>query len=93
MTGQEIIDKLAELEIYSQEVGSEDMENPLPEGIGAWESVDSGNGDEEPFYNVIYFKDHDIYLKADGWYASHVGGEYDELFEVTPKEKTITIYS
>lgn len=93
MTGQEIIDKLGELEIYAEEVGCEDMENPLPEGIGAWEEVDSGHGSEEPYYTVIHFLDHDVYLRADGWYASHVGGEYDELSEVTPKEKTITIYS
>lgn len=93
MTGREIIDKLEELEIYAEEVGCEDMENPLPEGIGEWKSVDYGSGDESPYYNVIHFLDHDVYLKADGWYASHQGGEYDDLFEVTPKEKTITTYS
>lgn len=32
------------------------------------------------------------YIKFDGWYASHVGSEYEDCWEVKPVEKTIIEY-
>lgn len=64
--------------------------------IGSWEEVDSqggGEGGGEHFHSVIFFKDHNVYLRADGTYYSYDGiNGADEFYEVEPQEKTITIY-
>lgn len=47
-----------------------------------------GRGDE--YWKVYEFVDHGVYIKFDGWYASHHGSEYEEMFKVFPcKVKTI----
>lgn len=51
-----------------------------------------GEGQGDNYYTVCYFKDHDVYIQFQGWYASHHGSEYSEMFEVKPKQITITKY-
>ena len=58
-----------------------------------------GMGKGEMWYSVKYFKDHDIYIKVDGFYSSYECESYalfedwDEcVFEVRPESKTITVY-
>jgi len=53
-----------------------------------------GEGGGETYYSVYSFeKDAEtVYLKFDGWYQSYHGSEFESYFEVTPVEKTITIY-
>ena len=51
------------------------------------------NSDE--MYCVVYFIDHDIYLRLSGEFDSYGGGEHGyngEIKEVNPKQKTITVY-
>ena len=46
------------------------------------------------FKTVYYFEDHDVYLSINGWYSSFLGMDFEdaEIKEVTPKQKTITIF-
>ncbi len=62
--------------------------------LGWFECVDDfgGEGKGDEYYKVFYFKDHDVYIQFDGWYASHSGSEYDSMFEVKPEQVTITQY-
>ena len=65
--------------------------------IGKWEEVDQygGEGQGDTWYSVKYFKDHDVYIRTDGWYSSYEGTEFEEGYgrEVFPQQKTITVYN
>lgn len=67
-------------------------------GVGMMEEVYQygGEGQGERWESVKYFRDHDVYLKIRGFYQSYSGTdfpeEWDGVFEVRPKEKTITVY-
>lgn len=67
-------------------------------GIGEWEEVDQygGEGQGDTWYSIKYFKDHDVYLKCDGYYQSYNGTEFydgwDNVYEVKPEQKTITVF-
>lgn len=52
-----------------------------------------GEGSGDLYYTVYHFVDHDVYVNFEGWYASSVGAEYQEMFEVFPEQKTITVYN
>jgi hypothetical protein len=43
-----------------------------------------GEGAGDSYWTVVHFKDHDIYIQFDGWYASHHGSEYSSMFQVWP---------
>lgn len=62
--------------------------------LGSFEVVDEHGGENEgsDYYAIYYFKDHDVYIKFSGWYASHVGSEYEEMNQVYPKQEVITNY-
>ena len=55
-----------------------------------------GSGKGENWYAVKYFKDHDIYIRVNGFYSSYLGVSFDSwdecVFEVRPENKTITVY-
>ena len=63
--------------------------------LGEFEMVEQhGRMDEgSDYYTIYHFKDHDIYIQFQGWYASHEGSEYEGMFEVKPKEVTVTEYN
>lgn len=65
-------------------------------GIGEIEEVEQygGEGQGDTWYSVKYFKDHDVYIRTDGYYSSYNGTDFDEGYgyEVKPTEKTITVY-
>lgn len=47
------------------------------------------------WYSVQYFPKHDIYLRVNGYYSSYMGAEFDgwdDVVQVTPKIKTITVF-
>lgn len=65
-------------------------------GLGEVEEVAQygGEGQGETWYSVKYFKDHDVYIKTNGYYQSYNGTEFDDGYgeEVRPQQKTITVY-
>ena len=58
------------------------------------EHVDNfgGEGCGDQYWSVYSFtKDNQtVYVKFDGWYASHYGSEFTEWFFVKPKQVTVT---
>lgn len=52
-----------------------------------------GEGEGDSYYSVYHFIDHDVYIQFDGWWVSHAGAEYNEMFEVWPEQVTITQYN
>lgn len=65
-------------------------------GLGPWEEVSKKGGMDEgsEWYSVKYFKDHDVYIRTDGYYQSHHGTDFYDGYgeEVFPEQKTITVY-
>lgn len=67
-------------------------------GLGEVEEVDQQGGENEGshWHSVKYFKDHDVYIRVDGYYSSYEGTDFydgwDCCSNVRPKEKTITVY-
>lgn len=63
-----------------------------------FEEVDSygGEGQGEVWYVVYYFKNHDVYIKVDGFYHSYPGVEFcdgwDSCSEVKPKTVKKVVY-
>lgn len=68
-------------------------ENIKELGLGELEYKDSRE-DTSEFWQVIYFKDHNVYLRIEGEYDSYMeyNHEYNTVTEVKPKEITKTIY-
>ncbi len=67
-------------------------------GLGEMEEVDQygGEGQGDTWYSVKFFPKHNVYIKVNGWYQSHSGTDFngwEDCNEVSPKEKTITVYS
>jgi hypothetical protein len=62
--------------------------------LGKYEMVEHHGGMDEgsDYYTIYHFIDHDIYIQFQGWYASHHGSEYNEMFEVKPYEEVVTKY-
>jgi len=96
LTGQEIIDKLKESGLTLSSFAYEEYDsNEL--GLGNSKEVEQHGGEDEGsnWYSVKHFIDHDVYIKIRGFYASHVGTDFcswDDVYEVKPAEKTITVY-
>ena len=62
----------------------------------SYSEVDSYGGEDcgSTYYRVYCFqsKDEKVYIKFNGWYASHYGSEYRDFEIVTPQQRTITVY-
>lgn len=74
--------------------GIENVEEYIKTSVlGELEYKDSRQ-DTSEFWQVIYFKDHDIYLRIDGVYDSYgqYEHEYNSVKEVKPKEIQTVIY-
>ena len=74
-----------------------DEDNTISEEVGPFKEVEQygGEGQGDTWYSVKYFKDHDVYIRVDGWYQSHMGTEFNgwkSCSEVRPKQKTITVF-
>lgn len=92
MTAQEILNKIKELGISNSDFAWE-YYDATP--FGQIEKVKSWGGEDQgsDIGRVYHFKDHDVYLRIDGYYASHYGSDWDDdPYEVKPKEKTIVVY-
>ena len=60
-----------------------------------YEKSYGGEGQGDAYWRVVKAsKDGEptTYWRYDGYYASHAGGEYENVSQVTPKEKTITVW-
>jgi len=62
--------------------------------FGKIELVDQhgGEGEGDSYWTIYHFVDHDVYIQFDGWYASYVGAEFNEKFEVRPEQVMVTQY-
>lgn len=72
----------------------EDIEEYIKKfGLGELEYKDSRE-DTSEFWQVIYFKDHDLHLRIEGVYDSYgqYEHEYNTVTEVKAKEITTIIY-
>lgn len=93
MTYSEILSKLInqfpEVEDYAYSNGGDDIgEVQIVAKVG-------GEGEGTTWYKVFYYVDHNVYIKVDGFHQSYSGVDFDgweDVSEVRPKEKTITIY-
>lgn len=92
--GYNILSEFFENERYEEE-DKEDLETCKKLRIDNAESVDSAYNSDE-LYNVVHFKDYNIYLKFTGEYDSYGSGEHNyngEIREVFPKEVTVIQYN
>lgn len=70
-----------------------DLGSLIKEHLGEYEVVHTSDFyDGYECFGVLYFKEHDIYVKVSGYYSSYNGTEWSTLREVKPKEKTIIVY-
>lgn len=98
LTGEEIIKILSDNLDSVKDFAYQGISITASLGVGIIEEVAKygGQGKGEIWYKVYYFKDHDVYLKVDGFYASYDGttfGDWNEAVKVVvPREKTITVY-
>ena len=100
LSGEDLLKKLIAFDDIAENDGegirSQIGHAELDEDVwGEFEQVDEGGGMDEGSgaYSVIYFKVHDVYVRIDGYYASHYGYDWDnDPYLVIPKDKTITVY-
>ncbi len=102
LTAAELIFRITNFEDWGGDLNSfegnfspEDFPEEL--GIGTWEEVEhvGGEGQGEEYYIVLYFKDHDVHLREDGYYTSYHGASFeasDGPYEVRPVQRMITFY-
>lgn len=95
MTVKEILEEVERQGISVDSFGYSDFADPL-ENVGTWEEIEQvgGEGEGETWYSVKYFKDHDVYIRTDGFYSSYNGTDFDEGYgyEVKLVERTVTFY-
>jgi hypothetical protein len=97
LTGKEIIEKLSnndEFEPYHFEELTYDNDE-FGFGLGVAEMVADEEFTNGEAYRVIHFKDHDVYIRQNGYYNSYESlAEYDDhdYDVVTPYEKTVIDY-
>lgn len=65
-------------------------------GLGEIKEIHSTGGEDEgsDWSSVKYFKEHDVYIKTDGYYQSFHGTDFNHGYgkQVFPKIKNITYY-
>ncbi len=93
MNFEEIINVLTKI---SEEV-SEFAYGDFPEELGKVQTVYSNGGEDRgsDWIRVYHFIDHNVYISFSGYYSSYNGTDFegwDDVTEVFPKQKTITVY-
>lgn len=78
---EDVYTSLDEIEKYGQEFKDEFAK------LGKIEMIEQfgGEGKGDDYFTVYHFVDHAVYISFNGWYASHIGPEYDGMSQVTPK--------
>ncbi len=99
LTASEIIEKFIELNYKVNDFAFNELDrDELIDHNLDYDEVDQygGTGQGDTWYAIKYFPQHDVYIKVDGWYSSYNGTNFDgwghDVYEVRPKEKTITVY-
>lgn len=96
MNAKEIIEAIKKANITVDEFAYGDFDSKDVPGLGEFKKVDQhgGEGQGEKWWSVKYFKDHDVYIKTNGFYTSYNGTDFEDGYgeEVRPVEKTITIF-
>lgn len=94
MTAETIIEKLKEDGIKGYNFGY--LEDDDVYGFGRCKLVGEEGGYEgggEYVERVVYFEDHNVYIRLTGTYYSYHGTDWnDDYTQVVPKEKTIIVY-
>lgn len=91
-------DELYSVWLNSRSYKVQEKEFMVSLGVGEWEKVaqHGGEGQGDEWYSIKYFKDHNVYLKCDGYYQSYNGTEFydgwNDVYEVKPEQKTITVF-
>lgn len=97
MNYQEILDILKEKIKEVDQFAHEDYDNEEL-GLGEIEEIaqQGGEGEGSTWYSVKYFKDHNIYIRVDGYYQSYNGTEFYDGWnccsECKPVERLVTFY-
>lgn len=105
MDAKEIISKLEEtlndLDLAKVDLFREDYSDAdndaLKLAVGEFEVVERGRaavGDHDSYDIVYFFKEHNVYLLASGYYSSWSRTDWSDadFCEVKPVTKTITVY-
>ena len=80
---------------------NEDYEPIIDELLGKWTEIWVSGGCDEgsDWVRVLYFEEHDVYIKVSGYYTSYNGVEFisnswkgSDVKEVRPKEVIQVIY-
>lgn len=97
MNYTEIIEALKNSGISISEFAYDDFDKPI-KGIGECKEIAQygGEGMGDTWYSVKYFPEHDVYIKVSGFYSSYNGTDFtdydSDCHQVTPQQKTITVY-
>jgi len=64
--------------------------------LGEWTEIEQYGGEDQgsTWFSIKHFVDHGVYIKTDGYYASHHGTDFDDGYgeEVKPVQKTVTVF-
>lgn len=66
--------------------------------FGSIKRVESGGFDSDSYYSsvkvyrVYHFIEHGVFIRFTGWLESYDGCQFEEMEQVQPVEKTVTVY-
>lgn len=65
-----------------------EFETALPDVTFKNVAQKGGEGEGKEYWSVYEFTrgDEKVFIKFDGWYASYVGSEFQDMFQVEPRE-------
>ena len=90
------IDNESAADAFMSGYATEDAEEFMDNNRITYDEVDSYGGEDQgsTYYRVYCFQvgAEKVYIKFNGWYASHYGTEYTGFEFVTPQQRTITVY-
>jgi hypothetical protein len=97
MTGQEIIEKLNELQVTPEQLSELDFDHDeVTSALGPVKRVfhKGGEGQGEDYFNVILFENHGVHIRVDAFYTSYEGADYSyaKFQLVTPQVREVTFY-
>lgn len=91
-------DYAEKMEAFAYSGGKYSPKVELDPEVGEFEEVAKYGGADKgsTWYSVKHFKDHDVYIRVDGYYTSYDGTTFESWEDcvsiVEPKEKTIIEY-